>query len=194
MRQILKFIYHFFYRLFFRVGYETRYNLTPITFKLFFFQKILGFNRKANWPVHFTSRIGIPQNIKVGISSAPGFMPGCYIQGIGGVEIGDYCIVAPNVGIISSNHDIYNFKVNIKGPVKIGDYCWLGMNSVVLPDVTLGDFTIVASGSVVTKSFPMGHCVIAGTPAKIIRTLDKEKCIRHNDRFEYYGYTKKSKI
>jgi len=190
MRENLKCIYHFFYKLFFRVGYETRYNLTPITFKIFVFQKIFGFNRRANWPVHFTSRVGIPKNIKVGISSAPGFMPGCYIQGIGGVEIGDYCIVAPNVGIISSNHDLYNFKVNNKGPVKIGNYCWLGMGSVVLPNVILGDFTIVAAGSVVTKSFPEGHCVIGGNPAKMIKKLDKQKCVKRKDKYEYHGYSK----
>ena len=49
------------------------------------------------------------------------------------------------------------------------------MNSVILPGVKLGTRTIVAAGSVVTKSFPEGYCVIAGSPAKIIRYLDKEK-------------------
>ena len=49
------------------------------------------------------------------------------------------------------------------------------MNSVILPGVTLGEHTVVGAGSVVTKSFPDGHCVIAGNPAIIIRSLDGGK-------------------
>jgi acetyltransferase-like isoleucine patch superfamily enzyme len=46
------------------------------------------------------------------------------------------------------------------------------MNAVILPGVTLGDHTIVGAGSVVTKSFENGNCVIAGNPAKIIKNLE----------------------
>ena len=53
--------------------------------------------------------------------------------------------------------------------VVIGENCWLGMNSVILPGVSLGDNTIVGAGSVVTKSFMDGNCVIGGNPARIIR-------------------------
>lgn len=53
----------------------------------------------------------------------------------------------------------------------IGDKCWIGMNSVILPGVVLGDNTIVGAGSVVTKSFENGHCVVAGNPAKLIKRL-----------------------
>ena len=62
-----------------------------------------------------------------------------------------------------------------KEKVVICDHSWAGMNSVILPRVKLGTRTIVAAGSVAAKSFPEGYCVIAGSPAKIIRYLDKEK-------------------
>lgn len=53
----------------------------------------------------------------------------------------------------------------------IGDKCWIGMNAMVLPGVVLSKGTIFGAGSVVTKSFEQGNCVIAGNPAKIIKTL-----------------------
>ena len=40
----------------------------------------------------------------------------------------------------------------------------------------------------VTKSFPEGYCVIAGSPAKIIRYLDKEKFMSWQDEEEFYGF------
>ncbi len=46
------------------------------------------------------------------------------------------------------------------------------MNAVILPGVTLGDHTVVGAGAIVTKSFPDGHCIIAGNPAKEIRKID----------------------
>jgi len=70
----------------------------------------------------------------------------------------------------------------------ICDYSWAGMNSVILPGVKLGTRTIVAAGSVVTKSFPEGYCVIAGSPAKIIRHLDKERFVPWHDEEEFYGF------
>ena len=47
------------------------------------------------------------------------------------------------------------------------------MNSMILPGVTLGSHTVVGAGSVVTKSFPEGYCVIAGNPAKKIKAIKK---------------------
>ena len=60
-------------------------------------------------------------------------------------------------------------KIVFTSPIKIGRHCWLGAQSVLLPQVVLGDYTIVGAGAVVTKSFEEGYCVIAGNPAKIIK-------------------------
>ena len=49
------------------------------------------------------------------------------------------------------------------------------MNSVILPGVVLGPHTVVAAGAVVTKSFEEGYCVIGGTPAKMIKKIEKNK-------------------
>ncbi len=168
--------------------YRTQGTAAPISFKSWFIQKVIGFNKAAYWPTHHTSVISGVNNIQIGIGTAPGLSPGCYIQGGGKIVIGDYTLVAPNVGIISANHSIYDYTKHEKKEVHIGQYCWLGMNSVIMPGVTLGNHTIVAAGAIVTKSFEEGYCVLAGNPAKIIKTLDKSQCIEKTNKYIYRGY------
>lgn len=173
--------------------YETRNTQTPVTFSLWFMQKIIGFNRQVYWPVHFSSIVINHKNIYAGVETCPGYMPGCYIQGNGKIYIGDYSQISANVGIISANHDLFdNRKHSSTTTVTIGRYCWIGMNSVILPGVDIGDFTIVAAGSVVTKSFPDGYCVIGGNPAKVIKTIPRSDCVEHKSTYEYHGYIPKN--
>jgi acetyltransferase-like isoleucine patch superfamily enzyme len=178
---------------FLRPIYYTRGNESAVSFHLWFFQKILGFNRHCYWPVHFTSTIRFPRNIYVGIDAAPGISPGCYIQAVGKIYIDDYAQIAPNVGIISSNHFMLDIRQHIKDEVRIGKYCRIGMGSIIHPGVVLGDFTTVAAGSVVTRSFPQGYCVISGNPATVAADYSKnesikEKFIRYRNAHEYNGY------
>ena len=170
---------------------ETRATQPPVKFKIWFFQKILGFNKDVYWPVHFTSIVTGYKNIYAGIDTCPGYMPGCYIQGIGKIHIGDYTQISANVGIITANHNLYDTRKHEVKSVTIGKYCWLGMNTMILPGVCLGNNTIVGAGSVVTKSFEEGNCVIAGNPAKLIKVLDKSLIQEYKNEFEYNGYIKK---
>lgn len=182
-----------FAKVFFPSIYYTTGNESAVSFRIWFLQKVLGFNKHCYWPVHFTSTVRFPKNIYVGIDAAPGISPGCYIQAVGKVYIDDYAQIAPNVGIISSNHFMLDIRQHIKDEVHIGKYCRIGMGSIILPGVKLGDFTTVAAGSVVNESFPKGYCVISGNPAKIVMDYSdkesiKEKFIRYKNKHEYNGY------
>ena len=173
--------------------YYTRGNESGVLFPTWFFQKILGFNRHCYWPVHFTSTVRFPLNIYVGIDAAPGISPGCYIQAVGKIYIGDYTQIAPNVGLISSNHFILDIRQHVKNEIKLGQYCRVGMGSIICPGVELGDFTSVLPGSVVKNSFPKGYCVISGNPAVVVADYSenesiKEKFIRYKNKYEYNGY------
>jgi acetyltransferase-like isoleucine patch superfamily enzyme len=102
-------------------------------------------------------------------------MPGCYIQAMNGIVIGEGCEFGPGVGLISANHNPRDLDDHLPAePIRIGDYCWLGMNAIVLPGVQLGPRTVVGAGAVVTHSFPEGHCVLAGNPARIVKHLNRE--------------------
>ncbi|MGF7159329.1 carbonic anhydrase/acetyltransferase-like protein (isoleucine patch superfamily) [Rhodoligotrophos appendicifer] len=172
----------------FRFLRETAQTSLPITFDMWFRHFVLRGNTGPYWPIHPTSEVKGWKNILVGVETCPGYMPGCYIQGLGKIKIGSYGRIAANVSIISSNHDVEDLSRHALDEVTIGDYCWLSAGAVVLPGVTLGDFTIVGAGAVVTKSFPDGFCVIAGNPAKMIRRLDPARCVRHESPYRYHGY------
>ena len=132
----------------------------------------LKVNNGVPFPISPRNHINNPENIYFDPNDLLIFQgQGKYFQAVNApIHIGKGCYIADNVGIITTNHDIYNLKKHVDGKaVYIGDFSWVGMNSMILPGVILGDHTIVGAGSVVTKSFPEGYCVIAGNPAKIIK-------------------------
>lgn len=136
-----------------------------------FHQKILLNNHRVPWPVHWTSKVKAPKKIDRG-NRYPGLGMGCHIDGRNGIKFGANVRIGPRCTIVSMNHCSQNFDRYLKdAPVVIGDDCWLGANSTILPGVQLAEHTIVAAGAVVTRSFSEGNVVLAGVPAKIVRTL-----------------------
>jgi acetyltransferase-like isoleucine patch superfamily enzyme len=57
------------------------------------------------------------------------------------------------------------------GRIQIGDDVFIGLNTIIMPSVKIGDRVIVAAGSVVTKSIP-SNVIVGGVPAKIIGRFD----------------------
>lgn len=149
------------------------------------FQKILGYNRNVPFPVSEKIFVGNYKNIEFDINDLNIFhVFGDYYQAWneGKIIIGSGTYIAPNVGIITSNHDLYDLDKRMPAKnVKIGEKCWIGMNSMILPGVELGEHTIVGAGSVVTKSFKEGNCVIAGNPAKKIKDLQGEEVMKNEN-------------
>ncbi len=131
-------------------------------------------NLAAKYPVAGGCRVVHPENIIFDPDDLNNFQSfGTYYQAIGKITIGKGTYIGPNVGLITANHDVTDLDKHQEAkPIKLGEKCWIGMNAVILPGVVLGRRTIAGAGSVVTKSFPEGNCIIAGNPARIIRRLE----------------------
>jgi acetyltransferase-like isoleucine patch superfamily enzyme len=170
---------------------NTRDTQVPIDLNRWFFQRIVGINSGAYWPMHPSSTVTYARRVKVGIETSPGWSPGCMIHGVNGIEIGDYTQISQNVALISGNHDPYDLSKQLLAlPIIIGKYCLLGFGSTIMPGVELGDYTIVGANAVVTKSFPEGYVVLAGAPAKPIGVLDRRLAQNYTSSPEkcYHGY------
>jgi acetyltransferase-like isoleucine patch superfamily enzyme len=104
------------------------------------------------------------------------------------IDIGSHCLISWNVGIADSDfHPLEPAQRLIDAqalapffkdrparpklktaPVKIADNVWIGMNAVILKGVSIGENSVVAAGSVVTKNVPP-NTVAAGNPAVVVR-------------------------
>lgn len=100
---------------------------------------------------------------------------GCHFQDQGGIEIGDGSLIGHNVVLATINHDLdpKNNRKNHYAPIQIGKHVWIGSNATVLAGVTIGDWSVVAAGAVVTKDVPP-YTVVGGVPAKVLKTIPHE--------------------
>lgn len=106
------------------------------------------------------------------------------------IEIGNDVTISFDVTVIT--HDNAPIKVvdgatDIVGKIVIGNNCFIGAGAIILPGVTLAEKTIIAAGSVVTKSVHESQRIVAGNPAKEIGTWDDYKRKIENKCFNFDG-------
>ena len=124
--------------------------------------------------VHFepTFRCEFGRGIEIGDDFYANF--DCIMLDAGGIVIGNKVLFGPRVGIYTSDHAIHPEERAAGAcrarPVRIGDRVWVGAGVHINGGVTIGDDTIVGSGSVVTKSLPSG-VIAAGVPVRPIREI-----------------------
>ena len=119
--------------------------------------------------VPFTADFG--KNIKLGKNVF--INSGCRFQDQGGITIGDGSLIGHNVVLATINHD-YDPKnrgtMHLK-PIVLEKNSWIGSNATILSGITIGENSIVAAGSVVTKNVPP-NTIVAGNPAKFMSNLE----------------------
>jgi maltose O-acetyltransferase len=91
------------------------------------------------------------------------------------VIIGNDCLIAQNVLILTRMHNFENILIPMRlqghkeKPILIENDVWIGAKSVIMPGVTLGVGSIIGAGSIVTKDV-LPYSIVAGVPASFIRS------------------------
>lgn len=100
----------------------------------------------------------------------------CHFQDQGGITLGENCLVGHNVVFATLNHGFApeERQSMLPAPIVVGRNVWIGSNSTILQGVTIGDNSIIAAGSVVTKDV-LANAIVAGVPARFIRSISPEE-------------------
>lgn len=121
--------------------------------------------------------VGSYKNLELGNNTE--INTGCFLLAKDKIIIGENSTLAYQATILTSANPNgpYNKLVrlypSIKKPVIIGENSWVGARATILPGIRIGNYSIIAAGSVVTKDVP-DYTVVAGVPAKVIKQLSSE--------------------
>ena len=97
----------------------------------------------------------------------------CTFYDLGGLAIGDDVMVGPNVSIITSGHPMEPSQRRacvIAKPIVIERNVWIAAGATIIGGVTVGENSVVAAGSVVTRDVPP-NALAGGNPARVIRSI-----------------------
>ncbi|MDR0298913.1 MAG: acyltransferase [Streptococcaceae bacterium] len=141
--------------------------------KLFIFLWKRGLKSKY---VHIGPRFDISSSIN--FEGVTYIGPDAKINGKGKVNFGDNTIVGPGLKIMTSVHNYetnllpYDGKNDISGDVQICENVWIGMDVIIMPNIKIGEGSIIGARSFINKDVP-AFSIMGGTPAKVLKYRDK---------------------
>ena len=97
----------------------------------------------------------------------------CTFYDLGGLDIADDVMIGPNVSIITTGHPLEPSRRRAAvtaRPIAIEKNVWIAAGATIIGGVTVGENSVVAAGSVVTKDVP-GNPLVGGNPARVIRPI-----------------------
>ena len=124
-------------------------------------------SEKGNESIEIGNNVALNSNIMINA------------EGGGKIKIGNNVMIGPNVVFRSSNHkfdrvDIPMQKQGVEpGYIIVKNDVWIGSNAVILPNVTLGQGSIIGAGAVVTKDVEP-FSIVGGVPARLISKRTEE--------------------
>ena len=100
----------------------------------------------------------------------------CTFYALADIVIGDDVLIGPNVSLITSEHPVAPSQRRawlVGKPITVGNGVWIAAGATVIGGVTIGENSVVAAGSVVTRDVP-ANVLAAGNPARVVRSIEGE--------------------
>src|SRR3546814_213627 len=97
----------------------------------------------------------------------------CTFYDLGGLDIADDVLIGPNVSLITTGHPLEPLQrraVTIGKPIIIERNVWIATGATIIGGVTIGENSVVAAGSVLTRDVPP-NSLAAGNPARVVRAI-----------------------
>src|ERR1700722_20210122 len=97
----------------------------------------------------------------------------CTFYDLGGLDISDDVMIGPNVSILTTGHPLEPSQrraATIGKPIVIEKGVWIATGAIIIGGVTIGEHSVVAAGSVVTKDVPP-NTLVGGNPARVLRSI-----------------------
>jgi acetyltransferase-like isoleucine patch superfamily enzyme len=107
------------------------------------------------------------------------------------IRIGEHCTITSGVKFVTHDGGTWVFRDKMEykhikkyGTIEIGNNCFIGINTILMPNVKIGDNCVIGAGSIVTKNIP-SNSVAAGNPDRVLMTLDEyiSKCEKKKTPF-----------
>ena len=102
------------------------------------------------------------------------FNQNCTFYALADISIGDDVMIGPNVSLITSEHPVAPSQRRawlLGEPIVIEKGVWIAARATIIGGVTIGEDSVVAAGSVVTRDVP-ANTLVAGNPARVIRSIE----------------------
>jgi len=129
------------------------------------YRTVLGYSIGIGSSIHMNVFVS-GKEIRIGDYSTIGRR--CYLDGRGGLFIGNSVSISPDVQFLTAQHDMNDPSfISTRDSVTIDDYVWVGTRALILPGVCIKKGAVVAAGAVVTKNVEP-FTVVGGVPAKLI--------------------------
>lgn len=152
--------------------------------------------RKLTNPIEYSRKIGVKIGENCKLNGVPNWGSEPYL-----IELGNRTEISFEVAFVTHDGATWVFRNQDKykevikfGKIKIGNDSFVGARSTILPGVEIGDFCIVAAGSVVTKDIPAGE-VWGGVPAHYIMKTERyaKKCLEETPIYDKREFERNKK-
>lgn len=93
------------------------------------------------------------------------------------IKLGDHVTITAGVRFVTHDGGVWVMRheypnIDVFGTIEVGSNVFIGLNSILMPGIRIGDDCVIGAGSVVVKDIPSGR-IAAGVPARPLRTLDE---------------------